>query len=66
MKKRIPLLLAHTCIILCMVLLTLLILDYINPSMDFINNLFTKIFIALFCLLGTLQSLILVAIYRKH
>ncbi len=66
MKKRIPLLLAHTCIILCLVLLPLLILDYINPSMDFINNPYTKIFIALSCVLGALQSLFLVVIYRNH
>ncbi len=52
MKRLIPLL-SHGCLILALALITLLIVDRFNPSMDFINNDFAKILILLLCVLAS-------------
>lgn len=58
---------AHACIILVLVLLTLLVFDYLNPTMDFINNPIAKWFMAVLCVLSmTVSSLLLVACRRKR
>lgn len=65
MKRHIPRILAHAAIILSLVLVTLLIFDYFNPSMDFINNAITKVMIGVLCLLCLLNaSLVLIATRR--
>ncbi len=56
MKRQIPRILAHAAIILVLVLATLLIFDYFNPSMDFINNSMTKVMIGVFCVLSLLNA----------
>ena len=63
MMKRI---FAHAAIILTLVLLTLLIFDYFNPSMDFINNAITKVMVGAFCIVSLINAaLVLIAIRRK-
>lgn len=58
---------AHACVILVLVLLTLLIFDHLNPTMDFINNPIAKCFIALLCVLSFVVSLlVLAACHRKR
>ena len=47
--KRVIALFSHGCFILAMALITLLIVDRFNPSMDFINNDFTKLLMLLLC-----------------
>ncbi len=65
MKRHIPRILAHAAIILSLVLVTLLIFDYFNPSMDFINNTIAKVMIGVLCLLCLLNaSLVLIATRR--
>lgn len=56
---------AHACVILVLVLLTLLIFDHLNPSMDFINNPIAKCFIALLCVLSFVVSLLVLAAFRR-
>ncbi len=63
--KQLPRILAHAAIILALVLLTLLIFDYFNPSMDFINNTMSKVIIGMLCLLGFLNAF-LVLIATRH
>ena len=56
---------SHACVILVLVLLTLLIFDHLNPSMDFINNPIAKCFIALLCVLSFVVSLLVLAAFRR-
>ena len=63
--KHLPKLIAHACIVLVLVLLTLLIFDFINPSMDFINNPLAKGMIAVLCLLSVSEAALLLAVYRR-
>ncbi len=56
---------AHACIILVLVLLTLLIFDYLNPTMDFINNPIAKWFILVLCVLSLMVSLLLLVACRR-
>ncbi|MBQ7038195.1 MAG: hypothetical protein IJN61_03695 [Clostridia bacterium] len=64
--KRLPRILAHAAIVLILVLLTLLVFDYFNPSMDFINNAMTKVMIGVLCALSFLNAyLVLIATKRK-
>ena len=64
--KRLPRILAHAAIVLVLVLLTLLLFDYFNPSMDFINNTMTKVMIGVLCVLSFLNAyLVLIATKRK-
>ncbi len=66
MKKYIPRILAHAAIVLILVLATLLIFDYFNPSMDFINNVMTKVMIGVLCVLGFINAFfVLVATKKK-
>lgn len=66
MKKYIPRILAHAAISLTLVLITLLIFDYFNPSMDFINNTITKVMIGVYCLLSLINAgFVLIAIRRR-
>lgn len=66
MKKYIPRILAHAAIVLILVLATLLIFDYFNPSMDFINNTMTKVMIGVLCALGFINAFfVLFATKRK-
>lgn len=63
--KYIPYILAHAAIILVLILVTLLIFDYFNPSMDFINNAMTKVMIGVFCIISLINAgFVLVAIRR--
>ncbi len=55
--KRWFLLLSHACVVLSLMILTLLVVDRFNPSMDFINNDMSKLFILLLCVFSTLLSL---------
>lgn len=64
--KRLPRMLAHAAIVLVLVLLTLLVFDYFNPSMDFINNAMTKVMIGVSCVLSFLNACqVLIATKRK-
>lgn len=64
--KHVPRILAHAAIVLILVLLTLLVFDYFNPSMDFINNAMTKVMIGVLCVLSFLNAyLVLIATKRK-
>lgn len=54
MMKRI---FAHAAIVLTLALLTLLIFDYFNPSMDFINNGITKVMIGVFGIISIINAL---------
>ncbi len=64
MTNRVVQLLAHTCIVLVLVVLTLLLFDYLNPTMDFINNPLAKVLIAVFCLASFVVALLLLAALR--
>lgn len=66
MKRAFPKLLAHLGFILTLVLTTLLVVDRINPSMDFIDNDITKGMFLVFCLITAVNSLILIAAYRRR
>ncbi len=62
---KLPHILAHAMIVLTLMLITLLIFDYFNPSMDFINNTMTKAMIGILCLLCLLNAgLVLIATRR--
>ena len=63
--KRIPRILAHAAIILVLMLLTLLIFDYFNPSMDFINNRITKGLIGVFCGIGFINAFFVLIATRR-
>lgn len=63
MKRLLPLL-SHACIVLSLVILTLLIVDRYNPSMDFINNDGSKLFILLLCALSTLLAIVILICNR--
>lgn len=57
---------AHAAIVLTLALLTLLIFDYFNPSMDFINNTITKVMIGVLCIISIINAgFVLIAIRRK-
>ncbi|MBR2405962.1 MAG: hypothetical protein IKB04_02810 [Clostridia bacterium] len=56
--KRFTAFLSHTCFVLSLVLLTLLIVDRFNPSMDFINNDFSKLFLAVLCMVAALLGIL--------
>ena len=63
--KYIPRILAHTAIVLALVLITLLIFDYFNPSMDFINNAITKVMVGVFGLISAINAgFVLIALRR--
>lgn len=64
--KYLPRILAHAAIILVLVLLTLLILDYINPTMDFINNSITKVMIGVLCVLSFVNAFFVLVATRKQ
>ncbi|MBQ9861196.1 MAG: hypothetical protein IJO75_02945 [Clostridia bacterium] len=64
--KHVPRILAHAVIVLVLVLATLLIFDYFNPSMDFINNAMTKVMIGVLCIISIINAgFVLIAIRRK-
>ncbi|MBR5540057.1 MAG: hypothetical protein IKU56_01595 [Clostridia bacterium] len=64
--KIIPRILAHTAIILALVLITLLVFDYLNPSMEFINNTMSKVAIGILCVIGFINAgFVLTAIRRR-
>ena len=65
MKTRIPHILAHASIVLALFLLTLLVLDYINPSMDFVNNAITKGIIGIACVLSAANAVLLLAAKQR-
>lgn len=62
--NRLMSLLSHACLILAMMLITLLIVDRFNPSMDFINNDISKLLILALCVLGMLLGLLF--LIRHH
>lgn len=66
MTTRLVKILAHACIVLVLVLLTLLVFDHLNPSMDFINNPYAKVLIALFCLLSFTLAVLFLAACRAR
>lgn len=67
MKPNIPRLFAHTAIVLALFLLTLVVFDYFNPSMDFINNTITKVIIGILCLICLANAgLVLIATRRRR
>ena len=51
-------LLSHACIILSLMLLTLLVVDRFNPSMDFINNDISKLMLCILCVLAVLLGIL--------
>ena len=62
--KRVIALLSHGCLIFAMALITLLIVDRFNPSMDFINNDFAKLLMLLLCVFAAIVSV--TAIVKSH
>lgn len=62
--KRLPRILAHAAIILTLMLLTLLIFDYFNPTMDFINNIISKVMIGVLCVLSLFNAGLLIVTRR--
>lgn len=63
--KYLPRIFAHAAVVLALVLLTLLVFDYFNPSMDFINNAITKVMVSVFCVVSLINAaLMLIARYR--
>ncbi len=63
--KYLPRILAHAAIILVLVLVTLLIFDYFNPSMDFINNTITKVMLGVFCIISFLNAFLVLVATRR-
>ena len=61
MKNRFPALIAHACIVLVLVAVTLLIVDSISPSMQFWNNTGAKVLIGALCLASTAGAATLLA-----
>ena len=64
--KRIGTLLAHGTIIFSLILVVLLVVDHLNPTMDFLNNAGAKLFILLLCLCGLLSSVIHIITVRQR
>ena len=64
--KVLPRLLAHAAIILTLVLLTLLVFDYFNPTMDFISNVMTKVLIGVSCVLSFLNACLVLIAAKKR
>lgn len=62
--NRLMSLLSHACLILAMMLITLLIVDRFNPSMDFINNDISKLIILALCVFGMMLALLF--LIRQH
>lgn len=65
MKRNLPRILAHAAIVLALVLITLLIFDYCNPTMDFINNAMTKGLIGCLCLISLFNVGLLLTVTRR-
>lgn len=63
--KYVVKLLPHLCMILSAVLITLLILDYYNPNMDFYDNQTTRIMFGILCAAAIASGIIIVIIDRK-
>ncbi len=57
--------LSHCSLILAIMLITLTVVDRFNPSMDFINNDISKLFILLLCICVVILAL-LVLIEQRH
>lgn len=63
--KRLASLLSHGTVILSIVMTVLLIVDRINPFMEFLNNDTAKILLALLCGFGLLSGLLNVVNYYR-
>ena len=48
---------AHGTVIFSLILIVLLIVDRLNPTMDFLGNDMAKLFVFLLCVCGILSSL---------
>ncbi len=58
-------LLSHACLVLALMLITLLIVDRFNPSMDFINNDISKLIILALCVFGMVLALLFLIRQRR-
>ena len=62
--NRLQSILSHLCFILSLMLVTLLIVDRFNPSMDFINNDLCKLLILVLCVGSAVLSVL--HLLRSH
>lgn len=65
MKKLLPHIVAHLCIIISGMLITFVIIDYVNPIMNFINNSMTKGLMLALGILSITMAGLLIAKLRK-
>lgn len=63
--KRLASLLSHGTVILSLVVTVLLIVDRINPFMDFLNNDISKILLVLLCGFGLLSGIFNIINYYR-
>lgn len=56
--KILKLLLSHLTVILSLILIVLLIVDHLNPTMDFLDNSAAKVFLLLLCLASLILGII--------
>lgn len=56
--KRLQSILSHICFILSLMLITLLVVDRFNPSMDFINNDLSKLMLLVLCVCAAVLSVL--------
>lgn len=59
MKKHFPAFIAHACIVLVIVAITLMIVDSISPSMQFWSNTGAKVLVGILCLCTTVSAAML-------
>ncbi len=58
-------LLPHCIVIMAFMLLTFLIINFFNPYMQFLDNIFAQILMIVFCVLAIVESFVLVVRLKK-
>ncbi|MFV0465395.1 MAG: hypothetical protein ACK5ML_04915 [Lachnospiraceae bacterium] len=65
--KKVRKIILHALFIIPAILITFLILDNYNPTMNFVNNTITLILLWVFCILSIINSVItMIALRRKN
>lgn len=64
--KKLGALLAHGTVIFSLILIVLLIVDRLNPTMDFLGNGMAKLGIVLLCVCALLSSVIHLSLSKKN
>lgn len=66
MKKLFPHIIAHICIIISGMLITFVIIDYVNPIMNFVNNSMTKTLILILSICAIFMAYFIISKSRKE